>query len=195
MQQELASSLVKSACDEFLSWFALRTRSNFERQCASSLAQKGFETFLPTYSSRRKRWDRSVDLDLPLFPGYLFCRFDFRQKLPILMSPGVVHIVGFGSSPSPVEESEIVALQAIVESQLRSEPWPFLKIGQEVKITAGPLDGLQGILVNSKGRHRLVVSVTLLQRSVAAEIDATWVKPVGKSAARVGNTMTFEAAQ
>jgi transcription antitermination factor NusG len=179
------SSLEDALCGSNLSWFALRTRSNFERQSAFSLSQKGLEVFLPSYHSRRRRWDRFVDLELPLFPGYLFCRFDFAHRLPVLMSPGIVHIVGSGSMPEPVPESEIMTVRAIVESNLRSEPWPFLEIGQPVKIIEGPLSGVEGLLLNAKGRHRLVVSITLLQRSIAAEIDATWVRPVSKSVARI----------
>lgn len=164
------------------SWFALRTKSNYERQCATSLSHKGFETLLPTYRCRRQRWDRTVELDLPLFPGYLFCRFDHHHPLPILMSPGIVHIVGGGgSAPEAVPEKEIATVRAIVEAHLRSEPWPFLEIGQDVKIVSGPLTGVEGILVSSKGKHRLVVSVTLLQRSVATEVDATWVRPLTRS--------------
>ncbi len=169
-----------------LQWFALRTKSNFERHSRWSLSQKGYETFLPSYTCRRRRWDRSVDLDLPLFPGYVFCRFDFSRRLPILMSPGVVHIVGGSSAPAPVPESEIDVVRAIVDSQLRAEPWPFLEIGQKVTIVGGPLTGAEGILVSAKGRHRLVVSITLLQRSVAAEIEAVWVRPAARSVARAG---------
>lgn len=167
-----------------LPWFALRSRSNFERVCAFSLSRKGYETFLPVYECRRRRWDRTVDVELPLFPGYLFCRFDFQRRLPILMSPGIVNIVGGRTAPEPVPEAEIATVRAIVESHLRAEPWPFLEMGQPVRIFDGPLAGVEGILVDSKGRHRLVVSITLLQRSIAAEIEARWVRPVPKSVAR-----------
>jgi transcription antitermination factor NusG len=125
-----------------------------------------------------------VDVELPLFPGYLFCRFDYQRRLPILMSPGIVHIVGGSIAPEPVPEVEIATVRAVVESHLRAEPWPFLEMGQRVRIFGGPLAGVEGLLVDSKGRHRLVVSITLLQRSIAAEIDARWVRPVPKSVAR-----------
>jgi transcription antitermination factor NusG len=166
-----------------LPWFALRTRSNFERVCALSLSQKGYEPFLPVYQCRRRRWDRTVDVELPLFPGYLFCRFDFQRRLPILMSPGIVHVVGGRIALEPAPEVEIATVRAIVESNLRAEPWPFLKIGERVRIFDGPLEGVEGLLVGSKRRHRLVVSITLLQRSIAAEIDARWVRPARKSVA------------
>ena len=165
-------------------WYALRVRSNFERVTALSLSQKGYETFLPLYRSRRRRWDRSVDLELPLFPSYLFCRFDFHKRLPILMSPGIVHIVGGGEAPLPVPESEIATVRAISESNLRAEPWPFLELGQRVEIVEGPLVGIEGILVDFKGGHRLVVSISLLQRTIAAVIDGVWVRPARKTNGR-----------
>ena len=170
-------------------WFALRVRSNFERTSALSLSQKGYETFLPTYQRRTRRWDRTVDVEVPLFPSYVFCRFDFHRRLPILMTPGVVHIVGNGSLPTPVSSEEISAVRAIVASNVGAERWPFLQVGQRVRITAGPLAGLEGILVQLKGSHRLVVSITLLQRSVAAVIDGGWVQPLPKSATTANAAM------
>lgn len=158
-------------------WFALRTRSNFERVCAASLSQKGYETFLPMYRTRRRRWDRMVDVELPLFPSYLFCRFDFLRRLPILMCPGIVQIVGGRSTPAPISKSEIATIQAVLAAELRPEPWPFMTAGQRVSIAFGPLAGAEGLLVEFKGGHRLVVSVSLLQRSIAAEIEASWVRP------------------
>ena len=170
------------------SWYALRVRSNCERTAWLSLSQKGLETFLPTYRSIRRRWDRTVRLEIPLFPGYLFCRFDFHRRLPILMTPGVVHIVGGAAEPSPVPEEEIAAVRAIVDSCLRAEPWPFLKVGELVRIVDGPLRGIEGILVGLRDKQRLVVSITLLQRSVAVLIDAVWAKPLGMPAARAVTT-------
>lgn len=161
-------------------WFALRTRSNFERVCAASLSQKGYPTFLPMYRAKRRRWDRTVDVELPLFPSYLFCRFDFLRRLPIVMCPGIVHIVGGASKPAPVSKSEIAAVQAILAAELQAEPWPFMELGQPVRIAYGPLAGVEGLLVEFKGGHRLVVSITLLQRSIGAEVEASWVRPVRK---------------
>ena len=177
-----------------LPWYALRTRSNFERVAALSLSGKGYETFLPVYQCRRRRRDRTVEVELPFFPGYLFCRFDYQRRLPILTSPGVVNIVGGRTFPETVSEVEIATVRAIVESHLRAEPWPFLEMGQPVRIFDGPLAGVEGILVDSKGRHRLVVSITLLQRSIAAEIDARWIRPVPKSMARATPPMALGAS-
>jgi transcription antitermination factor NusG len=127
----------------------------------------------------RKRWsDRYKDLQQPLFCGYVFCRFDVYQRLPIVVTPGVSRIVGVGRTPCPVPESEIDALRVIEESGLNYEPWPFLKAGQRVRIESGPLRSLEGLLVEVKSRRRLVVSVTLLQRSVGAEVDSADVTPL-----------------
>ncbi|PYU87474.1 MAG: hypothetical protein DMG08_28010, partial [Acidobacteria bacterium] len=99
--------------------------------------------------------------------------------LPILVTPGVRQVVGTGKTPVPVDESEIAALQSIVVSRLQARPWPFLQVGQRVRIEQGPLSGVEGILLDSQKRERLVVSVTLLQRSVAVEIDGDWAVPAG----------------
>ena len=118
------------------------------------------------------------EVQLPLFPGYLFCRLDLNRRLPILVTPGVMHIVGIGKTPHPVEDEEIQALQSIVFSGLQAEPRSYLNIGERVRIEIGPLGGTEGILTSFKGAARLVLSVSLLQRSVSVEIDESWVVPV-----------------
>jgi transcription antitermination factor NusG len=144
---------------------------------ASTLLDKGFESFLPFYRQRSRWSDRIKEIQLPLFPGYLFCRFDLNKRLPILITPGVIHVVGIGKNPFPVDDEEISAIQTIVLSSLGVEPQPYLSIGQRVCIEIGPLAGVEGILISRKGSNRLVVSVSLLQRSVAVEIDESWVLP------------------
>jgi len=158
-------------------WFALRIKARREKQVADTLRGKGYEEFLPLYRCRRPWSDRIKTQELPLFPGYLFCRFDVNRRLPILVTPGVMLIVGCGRAPLPVEDSEIAALQSIVSSGLQSEPWPYLRIGQRVRIERGSLEGVEGILLATKPQ-RLVVSVTILQRSVAVEIDEAWARPL-----------------
>jgi len=139
---------------------------------------KGFEEFLPLYRARRRWSDRQKETEFPLFPGYVFCRLDPQHRLPILTIPGVVHVVGIGKTPVPIEEREITAIQAAVRSGLSAEPWPFLEAGQRVRLEEGPLAGLEGILVGSAKQHRIVVSVTLLKRSVAVAIERHWVRPL-----------------
>jgi transcription antitermination factor NusG len=160
-------------------WYAVRVRSNYERTVSTVLEQKGVAQFLPTYRSRRVWTDRVKTLDLPLFPGYVFCRIPLDGRNRVVTTEGVVGFVGAGRQPIPVTESEIEAIRRIVESQAPTEPWPFLKIGQRVRINYGSLIGLEGLLLRVRSSWRLVVSVTLLERSVAVEIDAAYVTPLG----------------
>jgi len=159
-------------------WYAIRVRSRYENTVATILQGKGYEWFLPLYRSRRAWSDRIKEIQLPLFPGYVFCRFDVQRRLPILTTPGVVGVVGVGKRPAAIDESEIGAIKSAIGSGLPARPWPFLQIGQEVSVANGPLCGLRGILLNFKGQHRLVLSVTLLQRSIAIEVESAWVNPV-----------------
>ena len=160
------------------SWYAVRVRSKFERIVSTSLSGKGYEEYLPLYHSRRKWSDRSKDLDLPLFPGYLFCRFDVEFRLPILVTPGVISIVGIGRIPVAISDEEIEAIQTMVRSGLLLRPWPQLAVGSRVVIEKGPLKGLEGVALDIKKKYHLFVSVPLLQRSVSVEIERDWVRPI-----------------
>lgn len=166
-------------------WFALQVRARFEQGVADHLDGKGFELFLPLYKCRKRWSDRIKEVDAPLFPGYLFCRFNPQDRLPILKTPGVIQIVGTNRTPVAVDEQEIHAIQKMVASGMPNQPWPFLAAGDRVRIESGPLSGLEGILVEFKGNHRLVLSVTLLQRSVAVEIDSAFVASL-RSSSRPG---------
>ncbi len=159
-------------------WFAVQTRLRYEQFAAEHLRSKGYDPFLPVYTCRRRWSDRIKKVDLPLFPGYLFCKFDLQNRLPILVTPGVIQVVGSGKCPVAVDDAEIAAIQGIIQSGLPREPWPFLQVGQRVRIASGPLSGYEGILLNVKGNHRLVLSVSLLRRSVAVEVDSAWASPV-----------------
>jgi transcription antitermination factor NusG len=166
-------------------WFALQVRTRWESSTAVLLSGKGYQTFLPTYKTK-KRWNgRPREVDAALFPGYVFCQFDAQKRLPILVTPGVIAVVGRGRIPLPVDDSEIAAIQTVVSSGFRVEPFPYLEVGQKIRIESDSLEGLEGILINFKGNHRIVVSVSLLRRSVALEIDRSCVKPVGPDRARV----------
>ncbi len=159
-------------------WYVVVVRSNFERSATLNLQDKGYETFLPFYHVRRKWSDRSKEVELPLFTGYTFCRFDRQHRLPILQVPGVLSILGFSAAgPIPVEDAEIHAIRTLISSGLPAGPWPFPREGTFVTVERGPLTGVEGIIVEIKSRYRLVVSVSLLKRSVYAEIDRDWVVP------------------
>lgn len=164
------------------SWFALIVKPRHEKSAAFNLRCLGLEEFLPLERVRRSWSDRTQAVDLPLFPGYLFCRFTYRDRLHVLNTAGVKAIVGFGGADVPLQDHEIAALQKLLSSQLPVSSWPYLRVGEKVRIEQGSLGGLSGTLVREKSPWRLVVSVELLQRSVAVEIDremlAPWREPV-----------------
>ena len=159
-------------------WYALRVKPRHEKSTAGFLRNKGYTEFLPLYTSTRRWSDRIQKVELPLFHGYLFCRFDFGDRLPILKTPGVLQIVGTGQLAHPVHEHEITALQAVVKSGLLMQPWPFLKVGQRVIIQDGPLRNVEGLVADIRDPRHLIVSITLLQRSVAVCIERNWIRPM-----------------
>jgi transcription antitermination factor NusG len=161
-----------------VAWFALTVAPRKEKVTAQTLRTNGFEEFLPLYAARHQWSDRVKRLESPLFPGYVFCRFSARQRQAVLKTPGVVSIVSFGRIPEPIEDSEIAALQAVCRSGLMATPYPNPEVGSKVRLHEGPLRGLEGILVEDK-KTRLILSLTLLQRSVAVEIDRLWIEPAG----------------
>jgi transcription antitermination factor NusG len=164
-----------------LRWFALQVRTRWENSTAVLLSGKGYQTLLPTYQAK-KRWNGKVkQVSAPLFPGYVFCQFDASKRLPILITPGVISVVGRGKIPFPVDEGEIAAVHMIVASGFQAEPWPYLEVGQKIRIERDSLSGLEGILIQFRGNNRIVVSVSLLRRSVALEIDRDCVRPVTPS--------------
>ena len=165
-------------------WFALQVRTRYEAGVADQLSRQGYDRFLPLYKLRKRWSDRIKEVDAPLFPGYLFCRFNPQDRLPILKTPGVIQIVGFKTGPAVVDEAEIRSIQTLVAAGVPHQPWPFLAAGDRVRIESGPLLGLEGILTEVRRSYRLVLSVTLLQRSVAVEIDSASVTAINPSRPR-----------
>jgi transcription antitermination factor NusG len=160
-------------------WYALRVKSNCEKLVATGVRNKGFEEFLPLYRSCHRWSDRVKFVESPLFPGYTFCRIDPNFRLPILTIPGALHFIGIGKVPVPIEDSEIAVIQNAVRSGLPAEPWAYLEVGQLVRLDDGPLAGLEGILIETRKQYRVVVSISLLKRSVAVEIERNWATPLG----------------
>jgi transcription antitermination factor NusG len=158
-------------------WFALHVRRNHERPVALALEGKGYGAYLPLYEKLSQWSDRSKNLRLPLFPGYVFGQFEPTRWLPILTIPGVIRIVTVGSTPQPIPDDEIDCVKSLVASGFSVTPWPFLQVGDAVRVNRGSLSGIEGIMVQFKNQYRLVVSIVLLQRSVAVEIDREWVSP------------------
>ncbi len=166
-------------------WFAVYTKHQHEKSAATLLEKKGIERFLPLYRAVHRWKDRNQPVQLPLFPCYLFVRTDLSRKLDVLQTAGVRWFVEIAGHACPVPEAEIEALQKVCASGVRVEPHPFLKQGDTVRLTAGPLLGVEGILAQVKNEHRIVLSVDLLKRSVAVEVDLTSVELVRTNAAEV----------
>jgi len=181
-------------------WYALKIRPRLEWVVAANLTAKGYDLLLPTYKSKRRWSDRIKTLELPLFPGYLFCQFDVNTRLPILQTPGVCSIVGIGKCPEPINEAEIDAIRTVVDSGVTYQPHPYVSVGQLVQVEHGALTGLVGIVTQVKNDFRLIISVNLLMRSVSVEIDRAWVDPIRQPvherfASPISGTVPLEVAQ
>ncbi len=162
-------------------WFALSVKSRHEKHVSFHLQQRGYQELLPLYETQYANGRRGL---LPLFPGYVFCRFGYERRLWVLNTPGVASVVGFGNEDVPVPDEEIEAVRAIVASGAPARPWPYLSVGDRVRIEGGALAGLEGTLVREKNCLRVVVSVELLRRSVAVEIGREMLAPAGPGRVR-----------
>jgi transcription antitermination factor NusG len=164
--------------DSEAAWYAVYTRHQHEKTVASLLVGKGIQVFLPLYSAVHKWKDREKKLLLPLYPGYVFLRDRLDRKLQILTTPGVHSIVGTAGRPEPIPEFEIEAVRCIVERSIAVKPYPFIRCGDWVRVMHGPLEGIEGFLLRKKNAYRLVLSVEMLMKSVAVEIDASMVERI-----------------
>lgn len=172
-------------------WYAAYTSANHEKRVAEQLGQKGIENFLPLYDSVRHRKDRRVRLQLPLFPGYVFVRLPLSEKLKVLQVAGVARLVGFGDKPVSLPEEEMESLRRGACGEVRMEPHPYLTEGRRVRIMRGPLTGMEGILLRRKGSVRLVLSIDLIMRSIAVDVDAADVRPIdGRTSPQFANVST-----
>jgi transcription antitermination factor NusG len=171
-------------------WYAVYTCANHEKKVSEQLGAREVEHFLPVYSSARRWKDRRVVLDLPLFPGYVFVRMMLQDRLRVQQVPGVARLVGFDGTPAGLPDEEIDTLRASLANGVRAEPCPYPKIGQRVRVKSGPLAGMEGVLLRRKSGFRLVISIELIQRSVAVEADAADVESfsvISKVANGIGN--------
>jgi transcription antitermination factor NusG len=156
-------------------WFTLQTKPKNEKQVERLLTHKGYECCLPMYRQKRRWSDRVIEVELPLFPMYIFCRFNSFALGKAISTPGVTRIVGFGGRPAEVRIEEIEAIKLLSRSSLLREPWAYIPDGTLVQVETGPLTGAQGIFCSSEDKRRFVISVTLLQRSVAVQLDENTV--------------------
>ncbi len=166
-------TLDKSSC-----WFALRTRSRHEKHVRDQLHKDGVEQFLPTVLRQREWRDREKKVEFPLFPGYCFANFFWKDRLQVLKIPGVVQIVGTKGAPESVPIEEIEGLQRLIASGLTYDPYPFLQEGMGVEVIRGPLAGLRGTMIRRSDRSCLVIGINLIQQAATVEIDAADVVPV-----------------
>jgi len=159
-------------------WFAIQTLSRHEKVVRKQLDSRNVEHFLPT-TRRMCQWtDRRKEVEIPLFAGYCFARFSLKERLPILQSQGVVRVVGTAGRPEPIPDEEIESLKLLVRNSSKYLCCPHLKEGMLVQVMTGPLEGVRGRLIREARQSRLVLNISLIQRAVAVEIDATDVAPV-----------------
>jgi len=157
-----------SDTDGYLSWVALYVKPRHEKTIAVNLESKGHQVFLPLFT---RRYDSGKKAELPLFPSYVFCHVDTTRLLPVMMVPGVFSVVGNGSEPIPIPNEEIDRVKKFTQSGFGAQPWPYVSPGQEVKLVSGPLRGVTGVVVDTRSNKWLVVSINLLQRSIAVRIE------------------------
>ena len=163
--------------EERFAWYVLKTRVGGELAAVAALKYRGFAPYCPTQKERRPYSDRMKVVDAAVFPGYVFCQFDLQNKVPIISSPGVEYIVGFGCGPTSVPEEELLNIARMIEagaSAVRSLPR-----GQRVRVMRGSLEGVEGILVRDSLGDRLVVSINLLSQGASLHINQDEVHPVG----------------
>ena len=161
-----------------LRWYAAYTCANHEKRVREQLEQRSVESFLPVYEAVRRWKDRRMQLQLPLFPGYVFVRMALVDRLRVLQVPSVVRLVGFNGHLSALHDEEIEGLKKGLAGGVRAEPHPFLTVGRRVRLKSGPLAGMQGILLRRKGNFRVVISIDLIQRAVAVDAEAADVEPL-----------------
>jgi transcription antitermination factor NusG len=164
-------------------WYAVCTRHQHEKAVSERLSGIGFDVFLPTYEVFRQWKDRVKRLSLPLFPCYVFLRFGLERRPEVVSTIGVHSIVTFAGRPAPIPEIQIDAIKRVIENHLQVEPHPFLSCGDWVRVTFGPLAGIEGIVIRRKSGFRLILSAELLGRSIAVEVDALNVEPLPHRAA------------
>ena len=169
---ELVTTTAIGRVDRARCWYAAYTRGRHEKSVAKQLHEKCIEHFLPLYRSVRRWKDRRTELELTLFPGYVFVHIDLQDRLPVLRIPGIVRFVSFRDQPAALDDRDIDVLRKGLRNGLSTEPWPYLRAGRRVGVKGGPLAGFTGFVVRRKDKFRVVLSIDLIQRSVAVEVDA-----------------------
>lgn len=152
-------------------WYAVAVGSRHEKMVTLHLKMRGLTFLLPLYRSVRRWKDRRKELDLVLFPGYVFVNLDLRNRMRVLEAPGVLRFVTFQGRPAQLKDSEIQSLSVGLTRGSKVEPHPYLQRGKRVRVVRGALAGMEGLMVRRKERFRLVLSIELIMRSVMLEVD------------------------
>src|SRR5580765_184332 len=180
------NSLAENTVQSQMLWYAGYTASRHEKRVAEHFAQRGVEHFLPLYETIH-RWNNGRHrVHLPLFPGYIFVRIALKDRLRVIEVPGFVRLVGFNSLPCPLPEVDINRMKEALNKGVLAEPYPYLTVGTRVEIRNGPMQGMTGILLRRQNKCRVVISVDLIMRSMAVEVEASDVVPIRKSASSIG---------
>jgi transcription termination/antitermination protein NusG len=159
-------------------WFAIQVRPRHEFLTAKLLRGKGYEEFVPIYTSRRQWSDRAKQIELPLFTGYVFCRFDAEIRWPIVSTDGVIRVLGTRNGPEPIPDEEIDAIRKVRDMGLTPRPYDYFQAGDRVRITSGPLSGIEGTLISIRNRRHLILSIDLIRGSVVVDMDQCSLKQV-----------------
>jgi transcription antitermination factor NusG len=154
-----------------LRWYAVYTYPRHEKAVTEQLESKSIETFLPTFLSESHWKDRRVRIPTPVFPGYVFSRINLSERSKVLSARGVIRLLSFNGTPAPIDDLEIEALKLCMERCVTLEPYPFVEVGDRVRVRSGVLEGLEGLVSRCKNERRLIVPITLIHQSVAIEID------------------------
>ena len=159
-------------------WYAVTTQPRHEKVVAQQLKAKSIETFLPLLTTPSRWKDRRVFIDRPIFPGYVFTHIELKERHHVLSIPSVVRLLSFGGVPAAIDDAEIEAVRLCLTYGNKLEPFPFPQSGELVRVTSGALQGLEGIVTRHKNQCRIIVSIALIHKSIAAEIDGHLLEPL-----------------
>jgi transcription antitermination factor NusG len=186
--EDLTTEQIAAPLDTFTAdsartmWYAVCTAANREKRVADQFRERCVEHFLPTYESLRKWKDRRKMLDRPLFPGYLFVHIALCERIRVVQVPGVAYLVGFNGRPAAVDEKDIESIRLAIALRVRLAPHPYLTAGCRVRICRGPFEGAEGVMVRQSKSFRVVLSLSMIQSSVAVEVHAEDIEPLPANA-------------